>query len=282
MNQLIPRIEFLLQSIFRKQLYCPHCGSHEIQKIAKKYGLIRIEKCTECGLFFTSPIYKPLLFPELYDKLYKAEGSTTEMPTSKNLMSLKDREFNGSDKYFGDRIQAIAHYTKGRNLLEIGSSWGYFLYQAQLHGFNATGIELSDTRRKYGIDNLKVNVFKDIDDVKSKKFDLIYSSHTLEHFTDISTIFSKLSNCLKVGGKLILEVPNFDWLFIGESILPIIGAVHPLGFSSDFFQQNLPEYGFKIVAFYNSWSDFPDQKAVKSQGDVILLLAEKVTGSNDE
>jgi 2-polyprenyl-3-methyl-5-hydroxy-6-metoxy-1,4-benzoquinol methylase len=280
MSQLSTRIDFLAQSLFKKQLSCPHCLSQDLEEVASKYYLIKIKQCNHCKLFFTSPIYQPSLSSELYDRIYSAEGSTTKMPLPEQLTALKEENFKGSDKYFGDRIQALTQYTDGRNLLEIGSSWGYFLYQAKMQGFDVTGIELSDTRRQYGVDNLSVNVLKNISDLGSQKFDLVYTSHTLEHFTDLSTIFAEIATHLEEGGKLILEVPNFDLFSFGSSTLSIIGAIHPIGFASDFFALNLPKYGLQLIGFYDNWEDFPDRKSTRSTGDIILLVAEKITSVN--
>jgi transcription elongation factor Elf1 len=88
MNKLIPRLEFLIQSLFRKQEFCPHCGSRNLHSVAKKYQTIEIRHCDDCGLFFTSPMYQSLFISDFYDKLYKAEGSTTDMPTSEQLAEL--------------------------------------------------------------------------------------------------------------------------------------------------------------------------------------------------
>ena len=275
MNKLIPKLEFLVQSLFHNQKSCPHCGSQDLQEVAKKYKIIGIEHCNNCGLFFTSPIYKSSIFSNFYDKLYQAEGSTTDMPNAEQLAYLISKKFQDSDKYFGDRIEAISNFLEGRNLLEIGSSWGYFICQAKLQGFNVTGIEISNTRRQFGRENLGVDILKNISDLGSKKFDLIYTAHTLEHFTNLSTIFNELYDHLEVGGKLIIEVPNFDFFNRGNSLLSTIGAVHPIGFSSKFFEDNLPKYGFKSLRFYDSWDDFPNASANKSSSGIVLLLAEK-------
>ena len=52
--------------------------------------------------------------------------------------------------------------------------------------------------------------------------------------------------------------------------------MHPIGFCSDFFQRNLPKYGLNILGFYNSWENFPLEKVDTSQGNIVLLVAEKV------
>lgn len=277
LKKLIPKFEFILQSLIGQQGSCPHCHSSRLTTVATKYRLIEIKRCEDCQLFFTSPIYQSWISPEFYDKFYQAEGTTTAMPTPSVLSQLIEKKFQDSDKYFGDRLESIGKFTEGRKLLEIGSSWGYFLYQAQLAGFEATGIELSDTRRNYGIEHLQVNMHKNMSDLKDQKFDLIYTSHTLEHFTDLSTIFRQITDYLQPGGKLLIEVPNFDFFAFGHSVLSTIGAVHPMGFCSEFFQHNLPNYGLNVLGFYDCWQGFPHDLVSKSSRDIILVAAEKLT-----
>ena len=35
---LVPRIEFLFQALFREQKYCPHCHCSRAKVVTKKYG----------------------------------------------------------------------------------------------------------------------------------------------------------------------------------------------------------------------------------------------------
>jgi SAM-dependent methyltransferase len=275
MKKVIPRIEFLVQSFFRKQEFCPHCQSSKIKNLAKKYLIIKVKKCGNCYLCFTDPIYRPLLVSSLYDNLYVGNGSTTRLPNSDELVQLKNNCFESSDKHFGNRIKAIKLLGSGCKILEIGSSWGYFLYQAKNHGFEATGVEISEPRRLFGTENLGVRIVENISTLKGEFFDIVYTSHVLEHFTDVSTIFVDIHKLLNKKGKLIIEVPNFDFSIFRERALPTVGAVHPLGFSSEFFQKNLPKYNFKITGFYNSWDSFPEGKVEKSSQGVIILIAEK-------
>jgi SAM-dependent methyltransferase len=277
MQNLIPRLDFLAQSLFKKQEFCPHCKSQDIKKVDSKYFAIAIEQCCSCDLYFTSPIYKPTLTSKLYNSLYEAEGSTTKLPNSDELSVLKASNFKDTDKYFGDRLQAIKSLDSGKKLLEIGSSWGYFLYQAQQSGFEVTGLEIGEPRRLFGIQNLGQDIVGSIDELKNRTFDIVYTAHTLEHFTDLSTIFKDIYALLSNKGLLLIEVPNFDYEEFGKRSLSVIGGVHPLGFSSNFFQKNLPNYGFRVLGFYNSWDCFPDKPIDKSQHDVVILMAEKVS-----
>jgi 2-polyprenyl-3-methyl-5-hydroxy-6-metoxy-1,4-benzoquinol methylase len=272
----LPKLELMVQAAINKQSFCPHCGSHNLSEIQRKYLLVKITKCSDCNLYFTDPIYESFLADNLYNSLYEAEGSTTHCPNDRELEKLKENKFYSSDKFFGTRLQAIKSICEGENLLELGSSWGYFLYQAQQYGFKATGIEISEPRRLFGIDKLGVNIVKSPAQLQDLLFDLVYTSHVLEHFVDLSTIFVQINHLLKLTGKLIIEVPNFDFEAFGSQCLSTIGAIHPLGFSSEFFSKNLPKYGFRVISFYDSWESFPNIKVTKSSEGVVILFAEKI------
>jgi SAM-dependent methyltransferase len=272
----LPKLELMVQAVIKKQSFCPHCGSHDLSEIERKYLLVKIQKCSDCSLYFTDPIYESFLANNLYDSLYEAEGSTTQRPNDRELEQLKENNFQSSDKFFGTRLQAIKSICEGEKLLELGSSWGYFIYQAQQYGFNAIGIEISEPRRLFGIDKLGVNLVESPAQLQNKLFDLVYTSHVLEHFTDLSKIFAEINQVLRLKGKLIIEVPNFDFEAFGSQCLSTIGAIHPLGFSSEFFSINLPKYGFRVISFYDSWESFPNTGVTKSSEGVVILLAEKI------
>ena len=272
MTNIIPRLEFIVQSILREQQCCPYCNSKSNTVIASKNFFTKIKKCENCQIYFTSPIYKPWFLSNLYDSLYSAEGSTTTVPTDSELKKLKNNNFDGSDKCFVERIQSIKNSFRTGKLLEFGSSWGYFLYQAQKLGFEGTGIELSEPRRTYGTRNLQVNILKSLDEVENGIFDFIYTAHTLEHLTDPSGIFQKFACLLKENGILIIEVPNF---YPNKPKLSLIGAVHPLGFSCKFFEKNLSNNQFKIIGFYDSWEHFPNNKVTTSNSDIVIAVAQK-------
>jgi SAM-dependent methyltransferase len=228
-------------------------------------------------LYYTSPIYRPLLSNNFYDSDYEGEGSTTSLPSQEELTKLLESNFAKSDKCFTERIAAIKSISSSNSsLLEIGSSWGYFLWQAQKQGFHVTGVELVEKRRLFGEQQLGVNIVNAIDVIKKKSFDIVYTSHVLEHFNDISKIFKQIHAILAKKGKLIIEVPNFDYENFGARVLSIIGAVHPLGFTTQFFTTNLPIYGFKVIGYYDSWESFSSQKSDSTSNSGIILLAEKL------
>lgn len=278
MKQLVVKSEFLLQSVLRYPLSarCPHCRSPRQQLIARKYRVVRIVRCRECGLFFSRPIYRSWMSANFYDRLY-SQATITDLPDQAGLDHLVASGFRGAEK---DASQVLAtlrrHAARPRpTLLEIGSSWGYFLHQARAAGFAATGIEIAARRRQYGRDRLGLEIVGDWDELPAqRRYDVIYSAHVLEHFTDLSEIFEHIAAHLSADGVLFVEVPNFDPGQFGTRRLSIVGAVHPLGFDTQFFRSNLPRHGLEITGVFSSWDDVPEQPKTVSSGDVIIVRAQ--------
>jgi SAM-dependent methyltransferase len=279
MLKLFPRVEFLIQALFRRQHACPYCCRQDIPVVTRKYGVIRIRQCSVCRLYFTDPIYRTFLVANFYDKFYRAEGTTTNLPNDMELESLKRDFFRGSDKDFTERIKVIRKMTQDGNLLEIGSSWGYFLFQARTAGIDAIGIEIGDARRQFGVERLGVPIVKDMEELNGQKFRVVYTSHVLEHFTDLSMIFGKIRDVLDPEGFLFIEVPNFAFECCGKDALKSIGAIHPLGFTTDFFRKALPMHGFRIEGFYESWDDVPSHPVEEVRLiQSLILIAVKTQG----
>ena len=218
MPNFIPRVEFLLQSLLFSQNECPHCGTKNLKVVFKKHRLIAIKKCLECHLYFTSPIYKrSLLASNIYGTLYDEEW-TTRLPELSQLPHLKETKFESIGKNFssvlGSMVKCCAG--SGNKLLEIGSGWGYFLFQAAEHGFDATGVEINSKLAAFGRRHLGSVVVEDMEKLKGTQFDIGFSWHALEHFTGLEKIFRDLNNALKPGGHLIIGVPNLDWDQFGK------------------------------------------------------------------
>jgi SAM-dependent methyltransferase len=276
-ENLLPRLEFLAQALVRREAGCPHCGADALETLARKYAVVRIRRCTGCALVFTDPIYRSRL-GNLYDQLYQGEGSTTELPDAERLASLVATGFAGTDKDFRARIARLREAAPGPRLLEIGSSWGYFLHQARAAGFEPTGIEIGTRRAEYGRVQLGVRIVPDWDALEGERFDLVYTSHVLEHFTDLSGVFAHIRDRLVPGGALVVEVPHFEWPAEASRSLSRVGAVHPLGFSGDFFARSLPRHGLRLVGFFERWEELPGRPLPGPRGENLVCLAVRPAG----
>lgn len=268
------RFFYLIQSLFFKNAYtCPFCESQNYQTVHKKLGLVHINHCQNCRLYWTNPIFN---LPYFYSWLYRTEQLTTRLD-QKETEALVRSGFTHSGKSYEDILSWLAEHAPGKTLLEFGSSWGYFLYQAGQRGFEAVGVEPSKKRRKYGKVTLGVKIISDIDVLirEKRQFDAIVTFHTLEHLgREIKGIFEKFSSVLRPGGLLVIEVPRLDPTRPVEPF-SVMGIVHPLGFDRDFFLNNLPRQKFKPQVFEGR-DDLFDQK---KQGDDSnwFVVAEKTS-----
>ncbi len=274
MSNLLPRIEFGLQSLVRRQRACPFCDGLDHAVVARKRGIFRIRRCAACHLYFTDPIYRSYV-GDLYGALYRAEGSTTRVPDGATLAEWKATQFAGSDKHCAEQLQALRRLGVGRKLLEVGSSWGYFLYQAQGAGFLAVGVEPGSWRRAFGVRELGVDIRPSMDDIHETNVDVVYCAHTLEHLSEPARFFADCRRILKDDGILAIEVPHFDLEAMGAGVLPIIGAVHPLGLSQAFFHAALPRAGFTCVGLYDAWSSVPASPMTSPQPGNLIAIARK-------
>ncbi|MCG3177280.1 MAG: hypothetical protein MOGMAGMI_02248 [Candidatus Omnitrophica bacterium] len=280
---LIPRIEFMIQGVLgiNRVLRCPYCDTTDTAVIARKYKAIRVRKCRKCSLCFTDPVYKSILPEGLYNSMYEGAGIVTRPPDAATLERMKDDLFSSCGKNYTQQLDILLKLSgSGRRLLELGSSWGYFLYQAGLKGFEAEGVEINDRRRAYGNTHLGTRIRASIVEIPAGSMDAVCAFHMLEHLTSIRTIYSGIAAVLKPGGVFVFEVPNFDPEARGPSDLKSIGAVHPLGYGSEFFRRSLPESGFESVRLFNSYDDLVMDRSVdRCAGGVIIGCARRSTVS---
>lgn len=275
LNQWLVKLLFLFQAAFyKKTTTCPYCSSSEQEIVFRKMGIIDVCRCLNCSLLWSKPIFH---FPHFYDTLYREQDMVTNIPSKKNLEILVKTHFRHTEK---DYHFLIAYFKETRGVkkaLDFGSSWGYFLWQMQEAGIESAGVEISDRRRSFGIAHLGVRIEKDIQTFvdRKEKFDAIFCIHSLEHLLNIGTIFNSFHQLLNKGGMLFIEVPKIE-LKDGKGNFESIGSIHPLGFTREFFTQNLAREGFELEVFDNYRDLIAD--SVNNQNTLIVVASKKQEG----
>ena len=93
-----------------------------------------------------------------------------------------------------------------KDILNFGSGKSGFSYLCKLLGSNVTEI---DAKKKIETSFDKDIFFtNNIEDLKGKKYDLIYSSHSLEHITDIKKILKNFKMLSHENTSFFFEVPD--------------------------------------------------------------------------
>lgn len=257
--KVISCYDFVIKTIYlcealvaKRDSRCPFCKNLNKKIVFKKAGLIDICFCNACGLYWTNPIFR---FYRFYDLLYRDVAGLRGCLDKEKIVRSLSTQFRDSDIDCTGICDWLKKIAPGNKLLEFGSSWGFFLYQAQCAGFEVKGVDISKKKAALGRELLRVNIVTDINDVVARRetYDIIFSTHTLEHLGyEISSIFEKFYTLLKNNGMIVLSVP-----FIIPERIPdtftVLGARHPLGFTKEFFILNLPKHHFKVTYVDNNF-----------------------------
>lgn len=224
---------------------CDFCGSDQNSPFltSKDYvynniqGEFNIVKCKNCKLAFSNP---RLRNDQLKNHYYSTDdfGSPIEKV---DLINQKSNVYNKSFlvNYFNypfgkknlryklihypfylrirkrlKKTLLIPNYIKNGKILEIGCSYGNYLFQLKKIGWDVKGIELSKKAVDYGKNKLNLDIFNlDIQDFESEeKFDIIYLRMVLEHVESPKIILKKCYSLLKPNGKLVLILPDISGL----------------------------------------------------------------------
>lgn len=222
---------------------CDFCNSDKYKIILKSKdlifnivpGIFSLVKCLNCNLVFTNPRLKNNELVKYYSEIVTYDNRPININKRDrfNLFLRKDilvdffnypffekkkiRKLIQYPNYLRvkrkqKKTQFIPNYIKDGNILEVGCSYGYYLYQLKSLGWNVKGIELNKEAAEFAKNNLNLDVeCKRIEDFESEfLFDIIYLNMVLEHVPSPKIVLKKCYNLLKEKGLLILSVPDFS------------------------------------------------------------------------
>lgn len=169
---------------------------------------------------------------------------TTDLPDAATLETLMRAGFRGSSKDFSrvvELLRALA-IKPGARILDFGTNWGYGVWQFREAGFDAMGYELSQPRAAYSV-HLGVEVLTDWSQVvQHGPFNVVFSSHVLEHTPDPAEALRRQREVLAPGGLVIAYVPNGSSQFIEadpSAFHKLWGQVHPVMLDEVFIRKAL-------------------------------------------
>lgn len=147
---------------------------------------------------------------------------------------------------------------KNINILEVGCSSGVLLSELKEVGYkNLTGLDTSisalDLCKKNGINSVLLTGSSI--PLQDNKFDLVISSDVLEHIEDQNTALKEWCRVLVKGGKLVIMVPAFQFLWSDHDVINNHCRRYSVGTLIEVLERN----GFKIdrVTYWNFLLFFP-------------------------
>lgn len=144
-------------------------------------------------------------------------------------------------------LKEFIDFNKIKNALEFGSASAHlarFIKSKEPHlVFDCIdpGIIWKDVLKK------EVNdIYTDLNQI-DKKYDLIVSSHALEHVADLGDYFGKFIDLLKPGGYLYFEVPNSEERNLVFGDKPDLHFPHTYFFTAKAFRNIAARFGLEVI-----------------------------------
>lgn len=166
-----------------------------------------VVQCQDCGLCFTNPRPSPRCIGQFYPPVYRPHRSCAKRrpvaPRAGITLVRRRRE-----------RQLLRWHGQGR-LLDFGCGGGAFLELMHSHGWDVTGIDISEAavqrvRLDLGLPALVGTLPHP--DLEPESFDVITMWHSLEHVHSPREVLREVHHLLAPGGKLLVATPNIDSL----------------------------------------------------------------------
>lgn len=262
----------------------PTTGAASIGRIARKFsaGVFKfhqIHRCDSCDLGFVQPSLKPGHLRRYYAQAYWQDfRSEPQMDVHIHVGQPR------STAQF-DLVSAHVDFDRVRHGLEIGPGPGCISQKIkEKHDhISFTAIEPSlDWAENYANAAVFDSFFGDIGDLEEQqKFDLILSSHSLEHVPDLTSFMDTLFRLAKPGAIVFFEVPNCSEAYFKSSHRD---QPHTYFFTTSALEKLAGRTGFTVLelsAWGHSWTE-PGQEledngstAPNENGDVVRAILQR-------
>lgn len=209
---------------------CPVCKKKKIHKIITVVNGLDTSQCMICSHIFHSKTPSLKFLKRYYHSNFRYDSNNRKKNLKEFIYFLRRYiSVKLSRPKFINRLIKRAYLNEVLStmelfhdckILDVGCGTGGVLQTIKNHGGDAYGIEASQGRynlcsklfgslkiKNINVENLEFKTF-------NKKFDLIISSHVLEHCFDPIIFIKRIKYLLNDNGFIIISVPNFFTDFI--------------------------------------------------------------------
>ncbi len=262
---------------------CPVCGSGRRKK-RWDLGSFVFYRCLDCSLNYQYPRPVQDELVNRYDKEYFSyEIENEKVFLSLMLKSLEDVDF---------KVKTEEFFPGSPSFLDVGCATGMLLENMRNEGWSVKGVEVCRESAEYGRTKRGIDIvnapFNEAA-FRDESFDVIHSSHFVEHITDPADFFSEAFRVLKPGGLLVTTTPNsssFQAAVYGKMWRSVI-ADHMVLFPIKTLKKVVSDSGFKILS-WKTWGGVPAGSLpgfvkrpvdrlckILGIGDVMVVMARK-------
>jgi len=239
-----------------KNRNCQNCGSDKFDfflkskdnRFRKNEKVFTIVKCRKCGLVYLNPIFPESDLNKFYGVDFYSGSGNFLNKISKIISLITTFSF----------MKKIKKYKKNGRVLDVGSGLGGLVRSFIKYGYDAYGVEINDDAKPFIDDELKKKIiFDDLKNVnfKRKSFDVITTTHVLEHVYDIKSFLNEIKTNLKDDGLLYIKVPNnnfFEYKLFKNYAYNLEVPRHLSFFTKKSLKNVLENNGFKKIVFIRS------------------------------
>jgi SAM-dependent methyltransferase len=273
-----------MPEILRKDVNCDLCGKNDCDRVVEKCGLFYV-RCRNCSFIYANPRAEGV--GPAYDEYFR-------VTKKKYLLSSYSKK---KQRVYRKTLRTFANYRKTNKILEIGSNFGGFLYQAKKMGWEPLGVEPAAecsnyAKEEHGLDSLTC-ILEDAG-LEENSFDVIYSNAVFEHLPSPSSVLQEAAHILRPGGIIYTKTVNYESYtreILGNDWRLLAPNSHLSLFSSETLPRFCTQAGLNVFkvksrgvrtpqkgnAFWNSLkkSLYSSLSRLTLKGDRIIVIAGK-------
>lgn len=179
---------------------CPSCGSDSTSQVRDVGGRC-VLRCRECRLVRFDSVFPP-------GRIYRDGYHTGEIEFGWDWAS--DREYELANAQA--RLRWLERFQPPGRLLDVGGGLGYLTMVASQRGWEAELLEPVAQAVQYARTELNVQArhggTEQLEAIQDR-YDVVCFIHSLEHLTAPIDALRSAAARLEVGGRILVEVPNY-------------------------------------------------------------------------
>lgn len=187
---------------------CPLCNKKDFELKILKTGR-HIVRCRHDGLMMVNPQPTKLELDRIYNNQYFSSSKKRTESSVGYYDYLAEKPL--LTPYFKRKVSLLKTFLLGKRVLEIGSSYGFFLEEANRQGLDILGIDISRKpvayAKKQGLQTRTTDLFQA--KFRSNSFDGVVAFHLIEHISNPLRFMKEVNRIVKPKGVVLLATPTY-------------------------------------------------------------------------